>query len=67
MIYTDFKLKLYTGLKKNICFVFWFVFLFFFLLIFAVSCDVQDAIVGQVSRYFIRNDDRAHVRMLLLA
>lgn len=66
MIYTDLKLKLYTDLKKTLILCFGLCF-FFFLLIFAVSCDVQDTFAGQVSRYFIRDDDRAHVRMLLLA
>lgn len=66
MIYTDLKLKLYTGFKKHLLCVLACV-SFFFLLIFALSCDVQNAIAGQVSRYFIRDDDRAHVRMLLLA
>lgn len=66
MIYTDLKIKALYWFKKTFILCFGLCF-FFSLLIFAVSCDVQDAIAGQVSRYFIRDDDRAHVRMLLLA
>lgn len=41
-----------------------YIYIFFF---FTVSCDVQEATTGQVSRDSILENDRAHVRMLLLA